>query len=565
MPPRLTRIGVRNFRSIGNELQIFNLPAEGPVVLLGENNAGKSNLTKAVDILFGDRWPTTHQIQQHDFHGRDSDGIAIGVQAGIDGNPCDKCSGEINFAGWAYDEQNESGPVRYWMTCTGCGARNYINKELRSRLFAFSMQADRGLKYQLSYTSQYTLLSKLMHRFHERLIDDPERKKRLEKTFSNLVEEFSGVTEFKEFRGLLGSTTEEFGQNLAYRLDIDFSAYDPSNFFRSLRVNPQMNSEIRSFDELGTGQEQVLAMAFAYAYSKSFGSHETLILVIDEPEAHLHPLAQQWLATRLQDLTSPSLQLIITTHSPHFVDLSRPENLVVVGKPDGSTTRTTQLSREELATSLIESGADKTRTTAESVGSFYSAAATTEIKNGLFSRLCILVEGATEALTLPEMLRFVGFDPLRHGVAIVSAEGVTNIAKWRRLYAAMGIPVYCIFDTDRDKTKTQDIVNTRTAREDIFRSIGVDEKLADIEKLSSEPLDVHPLYASQDSNFEEMAKRLFSDQWDQKYKESAEIVGLSKPLRARHTVRSISSEGLPSPEATRQLSKLKAAILAALE
>lgn len=447
------------------------------------------------------------------------------------------------------------------MSCTQCGTRNYINKDLRSRLFAFSMQADRGLKYQLSYTNQYTLLSKLMHRFHEKLVGDPERKERLENTFNYLVEEFGGVAEFKTFRSLLGSTAEDFGQNLSYRLDIDFSAYDPSNFFRSLRVNPKLDSQIRSFDELGTGQEQVLAMAFAYAYSKSFGDHETLILVIDEPEAHLHPLAQQWLATQLNNITNEGLQLVITTHSPHFVDLARPENLVVVGKPDGRTTRTTQLSRANLAASLIEAGADETRTTPDSVGSFYSAAATTEIKNGLFARLCVLVEGPTEAIALPEMLRFAGLDPLRHGIAVVSAEGLSNIAKWRRLYSAMGIPVYCIFDTDSDKTKTSDISSTQTAREDIFKSFGFDPEMADVKNLSEDPLDVNPIYATQNPNFEAMAGKLFCEHWEKLYEESAEAVGSSKPLRARYAIRRISSLSLESPDAMRYLCLLKSALL----
>ena len=45
-------------------------------------------------------------------------------------------------------------------------------------------------------------------------------------------------------------------------------------------------------DELGTGQSQVLALAFAYAYAMAYGQSEGTVLVIDEPEANLHPLAQ---------------------------------------------------------------------------------------------------------------------------------------------------------------------------------------------------------------------------------------------------------------------------------
>ncbi|MBK9344415.1 MAG: hypothetical protein IPN07_15605 [Dehalococcoidia bacterium] len=45
---------------------------------------------------------------------------------------------------------------------------------------------------------------------------------------------------------------------------------------------------MRSLDELGSGQEQLLALAFANAYARSFKDSGGLILLIDEPEAHLH-------------------------------------------------------------------------------------------------------------------------------------------------------------------------------------------------------------------------------------------------------------------------------------
>jgi predicted ATP-dependent endonuclease of OLD family len=38
------------------------LSSSGVLVLLGENNAGKSNLTRAIEILFGDQWPGTRRL-----------------------------------------------------------------------------------------------------------------------------------------------------------------------------------------------------------------------------------------------------------------------------------------------------------------------------------------------------------------------------------------------------------------------------------------------------------------------------------------------------------------------
>jgi len=374
----------------------------------------------------------------------------------------------------------------------------------------------------------------MMQKFHEGLSTDSGRHDRLRATFDSLIEEFSGVSEFESFRGLLSTTAEKFGQNLSYRLDIDFSAYDPGNLFRSLRIFPKLNGVVQSFDELGTGQEEILALALAVAYAQTFDPGESLILVIDEPEAHLHPLAQQWLASRLNQLAQPGLQVIITTHSPHFVDLARPENLVMVRKPGGIATRVTQVSRGNLVEQLLDSGAHAQFTTDESVGEFYASSATNEIRDALVARMCVLVEGRTEEFAIPELLRSVGFDPLEMGIAIVSVDGLANIAKWLRLFCILETPVYCIFDTDSNKTTQSDIDNSRRARVDIFQALGLDSSVDELVVSDGSPLSSGKHFATLDPYFEKMAEGLLGDEWARHYDESRAVVGPSKPLRARY-------------------------------
>ena len=70
MVPRINTLSVRNLRSVGEDWVVLRFPEEGALVLLGENNAGKSNVTRALDILFGDFWPGSRKLEDHDFHGR---------------------------------------------------------------------------------------------------------------------------------------------------------------------------------------------------------------------------------------------------------------------------------------------------------------------------------------------------------------------------------------------------------------------------------------------------------------------------------------------------------------
>ncbi|NEE01504.1 ATP-dependent nuclease [Phytoactinopolyspora halotolerans] len=538
MAPRIESLSVRNLRSVGDERVTVRFPESGVLVLLGENNAGKSNVTRALDILFGDTWPGSRRLEDHDFHERDSDGIAVEVGAAVSGIPCTYCNGgEVAYLSWSYDPQNPSeggSPVTYRFTCSNqrCN-RSYVKNEMRSALSAAVLDADRRLDYQLSYASKYTMLSKLMHRFHERLLADPVRKQQLAQVFSSLLAEFGGVPEFAEFKRLLAETAADLGQNLPYRLDIDFSAYDPSNFFRSLRIHPTLSGDVRNFDELGTGQSQVLALAFAYAYAMAYGQSDGTILVVDEPEANLHPLAQQWLATRLNGLAEPGLQVVLTTHSPHFVDLVHPENLVMVRKQENGATTVMQRTREELRQLLLGRGAHPERTHAETIGPFYAAGATTEIISGLFARRCVLVEGPTEALALPELLRARGLDVLQEGIAVVSVEGISNIAKWHRLFTTLGIECFCVFDTDSNKTGTnaRDLLANR---QDIMAALGHDADKAKAENLSTHPISVEDGYATLNPNFEGALAALFGDRWSELYVDAAPLVGDSKSLRARY-------------------------------
>lgn len=533
--PTLKALVVRNLRSIEEPVSL-TMPSQGALVLLGENNAGKSNILRGLDIVLGDQWPGSRQLEDHDYFGRDGDGIEVSVLAQVSGITCPGCFGDVTHFSWRNDlagVDGRSAPVLFEYRHVGCH-KSWPSNDMRRALGYVAIGADRNLGYQLSYSSKYTMLSKLMHRFHQRLIADGSRKAELVLNFAKLVELFGEVPEFEQFQSALATLSEELGQNLPYRLEIDFSAYDPSNFFRSLRVHPKLEGEVRSFDELGTGQAQILALAFSCAYARAFGQSEGTILAVDEPEAHLHPLAQQWLARQLNAMGEAGLQVIVTTHSPHFVDLARPENLVLVRKPLGATTAT-QLSPAALVDSLIAKGADAARTTVAGVGPFYAAAATEELVSGLFARRCVLVEGPTEAAALPALLHLAGLDTLKEGVAVVSVGGLGNLAKWYRLFTAWAIPCFVVFDTDarltgKDKAKVQ------AQREDLFNALGLPTELADADAMSKQALFVADRYASLSPTFEPAMVELLGDAWLTVYEESADVVGESaKPLRARYT------------------------------
>lgn len=522
---RLKSLRISGYRSIRDEIYI-GFPEGKPLVLIGENNAGKSNIISALDIILGETWPGSREPEDHDFWNRDVQNGKINIEVEVEGvKDIDRRYGQtipILSLSWMYNPQGIDEKCRY-RARTGSTER-YCSNEIRDQLMAVVIGADRRLSYQLSYASKYTFLSKLMHRFHRALISDTSRVQRLKEEFEKVKRIFQEVGEFVEFEQALAHQFDEMFTGMSYRLQIDFSAYDPSRFFHSLRVMPKENTEIRTFDELGTGQEQILALAFAYAYAKAF--YGGIVLVIEEPEAHLHPLAQYWLSRRIRQMCRDGLQIVITTHSPAFVDILDLESTVLVRKNAEGATQVLQLTCEELANYCKGHNAHAKKTTPQSILPYYAAHATQEILGGFFAKKVVLVEGQTESLSLPIYLERVGLDANKEGIAIIPVMGKGNLAKWWRLFTAYGIPVYIVFDNDAHEDQDAKL------RTDALITIGIQDDEEIREAISTDDWLVRPTYAVFGKNFESCMKRYFPG-YEQLEREVREIFGDSKPIVAR--------------------------------
>jgi len=504
-------------------------PDASPLVLLGENNAGKSNLVRALDLLLGDTWPGSIELGDHDFFGRDRSRVPVLISADLhDVTYRDRAGHESPVVSltWSYRAQDN----RSFDMTLGDDTERWVNNEVRHQCPCIVVGADRRLSYELSYSTKWTLLSKVMRSFHEALVSDENRVGELKEQFTRTKEIFGTVEPFAIFADELQRQVEEMSSNLEYRLEIDFSAYDPSNFFHALRVLPHQGGEVRTLAELGTGQEQLLALAFAHAYARAFqrvagAIAPGLLLVIEEPEAHLHPLAQQWLAQKLRQTSQEGVQVVVTTHSPAFVNVLDLQGLVLIKKVDESTTAV-QLSPADLADRCRKRGG---AATPDTVLAFYGASATQELMAGMFARRICLVEGPTEALALPTYLDRVGLSVVREGIAVIPVHGVGNLAKWWRFFSAYEIPVFVIFDND---ARGEDADGTRRA--DLLSALGVGEEAAgDI--MRSPEITISAGFMAFPRMFEATLRELFGAEYEALEAEAAERFQLnSKPLVARY-------------------------------
>lgn len=450
---KIDKIIIQKYRSIKH--LTLHFVENKPIILIGENNVGKSNILKAIDLILGEYWPRNYEPEENEFYNRNP---SVPIKIEVDFS---EKLGRFKKIFWECNPQNTDEKISF-------KGLNEFDQELwpksddREDLICVYISADRRLSYQLSYASKSTFLSKLMHRFHKSVQSNHTVRSELENKFKETKELFHKINEFKSFRDSLRSDFSDFIATMTHKLDIDFEAYNPVNFFHALRLQVDEGGVPRTIEELGTGEEQILALAFAHAYAKAF--HGGVLLTIEEPECNLHPLAQEYLARKIEKMSADGLHIVIATHNPSFINMLNMEGICIIRKDSERGTYITQLKKEQLVEYCIKRGVPRDKINKDNIAEFYHANSNKQILEGFFANKVILVEGPTEALSLPMYFHAVGLDTQREGIAIIPAEGKGNLAKWWRIFTAYKIPVYVIFDNDdeddEDKKKREDILKT---------------------------------------------------------------------------------------------------------
>ncbi len=525
--PRLKQITIEGFRSISEQV-VINFLDNKPVVLIGENNSGKSNIIRAIELMFGEFHPKYKKLEDYDHYNRDTNNQVI-IETTITGlhGTLSNYGQQYNCSGFKF-RSNKGKENDFVGVQSADGAENqYVKGELRDELLCIVVNSEQNLNYQLSYSTKFTLLSKVTKAFHDKLTDDKARVDKLKRFFEEIKNTFMEVKEFNVFSENMSSIANSVLSNMTHALAFDFSAYDPSNYFRTLRVHPTEGGETRAYEELGTGQQQILALSFAHAYAKSFLG-QGLIFILDEPEAHLHPLAQKWLAKKMFKMAEDGLQIVLTTHSPYFVDLNYIEGINLIRK-DSDTTFNINHNANSLFNHCLKTGSNPHKTKEESIIPFYANNSTSHILSGFFANKIILVEGPTEELALPIYFERLGFDPTEYGIEILGVGGKGNLAKWWRLFTLYQIPTFICFDND---IKTEDKDGSR--RKDALKAIGIrDEELDSI--LGIDTWAISDRFCVFGTDFETTLRASFADYADIEKLTIETLGSSSKNLIARET------------------------------
>lgn len=459
----LIRFVIKHYRSI--EEATIDFGKNTPVILFGANNAGKSNVLKAIDCLLGEKYTPYVEFLDSDYFFRDKEKYPqISFSAYFDGNIRDDypSSNSIHFSTnhqfYHYKDKAQENLLTESTFHYEDGQQMFLKPKDREKCQLVLIDATRDISRQLSYFSKYSILSRMAKKMHD--VVTAEAKEKLEDYFNNLKETFESVPEYSDFRKRLQDTFESNIDGFQHKLEIDLSAYDPNNLFHSLRIIAKEGENVRAFDEFGTGEQQILLMSFVKAYAETF-TGESFVLGIEEPEAHLHPLAQRWLSKNITNISKGSVQVILTTHSPEFLDIKNLSGFVKVYKNDGIT-KIIQHSAKSLSMSCMLLKSNEEKTSEDSILEFYKTKTFYDQLRGFFARKLILVEGPTELFSLPNYFKNCGYDLIKNGVEIINCRGKNQITRNYRLFKSYDYECFCLFDADSNNgdKPNDDFANT---------------------------------------------------------------------------------------------------------
>jgi putative ATP-dependent endonuclease of OLD family len=218
--------------------------------------------------------------------------------------------------------------------------------------------------------------------------------------------------------------------------------------FQRLAARLSLAVEGLDVEQNGLGYNNLIYMAVVLSELALNPDAAYKALIVEEPEAHLHPQLQVVLLDHLQSIEQPiagqkPVQVFVTSHSPHFASAAKLDSLACLHQGQGK------------------------------VGAFFPREATFGLKKKeklqryldvtradlFFARRLILVEGAAERFLVGAMAAKLGIKLREHSVTILSTEGL-NFDCFAPLFGESAIPIRIAIITDSDTETFPQLTDT---------------------------------------------------------------------------------------------------------
>lgn len=434
----LTRLVIKNFRKLAHAELTFQ---PGLNVLVGGNNVGKTAVVDALRALLAGHDEPYPRFGEDDVH-RPLGGTPAGdivfeyVFSGLDlDDEADflaalvpDCNGKLEaHITIRYSEPDKAGRLRAKRWCgehEDVGLTADMMENLRGVYLPPLRDASQGLKpgrsSQLARLLQLLATEAGIEGINKALQElDGELKKHLP-----IVSTHDAIN--TRYKSMLGP-------QLAQLLDVGLSASD----FKNLKSRLSLLVDTFEIEQNGLGFNNLIFMAVVLSELTKNPDSCYRGLIVEEPEAHLHPQLQAVLLQYLESIKAVDgekpVQLFVTSHSPNFASIANLDSLVCLVDEGGSvaTFFPRNIEFKKGKREKLERYLDVTRA---------------EL---FFARRVIFVEGAAELMMVDALAKRIGCDLRQHGVSLISVEGL-NFDSFLPLFGnnALKIPVAVLTDAD---------------------------------------------------------------------------------------------------------------------
>jgi putative ATP-dependent endonuclease of OLD family len=441
MDVHLAQLRIRNFRRIADATLKFR---PGLNVIVGPNNIGKTAVVDALRALLAgadDPYPrftcddihmpasgaATGEIRfEYVFRGLSHDDEAEFLHALRESS--DGTTEAVVGVTYGDPDKSKRLKPRRW-----CGDFDEISmtssmlENLRSVYLQPLRDAEQGLR-----PSRNSQLSRLLH-----LLSDNTGKDAIADALRELDKELKKHKPIKDTHDAIsGRHSSMLGPKLAQALDVGLAGTD----FGKLAARLSIIVDTFDIERNGLGYNNLIFMAVVLSELAKNADAAYRSLIVEEPEAHLHPQLQAVLLRYLSSIDEGEpgekpVQVFVTSHSPNFASIADLDSIVCLLDAGHEATAFHPRS--------VEFGKGKREKLAR-----YLDVTRAEL---FFARRALFVKGAAEMLLVSVLAKKHAYDLRDHGVSLISVEGL-NFDCFMPLFGEKAITVPAAVITDADPT-----------------------------------------------------------------------------------------------------------------